>query len=363
MRKAFVPRHAASAGILLAGLLSTGCQQAAAPSTPQVTKTPAPTKATTSDAQDAIDASTSAVLQGDSGAALGALRAVPAARFAPEDAGYRACMLERFGGAQPPASTASVQDEWVNRVLAVYQRYWWQALAVPGKRALLDSALARKVRTLLGADAPAGDMEALETALTAELRRRGFHAQLGRTPPLHELMLWRTQATKRYRVELPEGPQSVDVDLMDDFVSRGWSSYARCERGSAGGWATADKLYAVVPSYAKDGGLGSEMFRVVFLGHEAQHFADQNRWPEMPSWELEYRAKLVELAQAQTVSARRLRSFITAQGDDLDSPHTYANKRVVAALTARLGRAPDQVPITALQAAARAELLADTARR
>ncbi|MFZ5662746.1 MAG: hypothetical protein ACOY9B_08575, partial [Pseudomonadota bacterium] len=41
----------------------------------------------------------------------------------------------------------------------------------------------------------------------------------------------------------------------------------------------------------------------------------------------------------------------------------YANKRVVAALAARLGRPPQQVGIGALQQAARAELLADSARR
>jgi hypothetical protein len=164
-----------------------------------------------------------------------------------------------------------------------------------------------------------------------------------------------------FDVQLPEGPYTVRVELLDDFVSRGWMAYGRCERGSAGGWATDKALYAVVPRYSQ--GLDSEEFRVVFLGHETQHFADQNAYPGIKPWELEYRAKLVELAQGREVSAKRLDYMVTAQSDDTNSPHTYANKRVVADLTARLGAAPDKVSIDRLQQAARDQLVEDTRRR
>ena len=348
-----------AAVLVLACALCAACTD----STPVPPATPA-AHATSAAAQDAIDASTSAILKGDSAAAMDALRSVPAAEFAAADADYRRCMLKRFDRSQPPAANTVPDDPFAARVLAAYQRYWWQALATPARRAALDARLEGDLRALLGGRAAAAqDIDAVENVLDEELQKRDYHAQLGRTPPLRELMLWRQQRTQRFEVVLPEGPQSVHVDLLDDFVSRGWSSWARCGRGSAGGWATDEKLYAIVPAYDDDGGLDSETFRVVFLGHEAQHFADQNRYPDMPSWELEYRAKLVELAQAEQVSAKRLRSFITAQGDDPDSPHTYANRRVVVALARRLGRAPDQVSVPELQAAARDELLADSARR
>ena len=55
--------------------------------------------------------------------------------------------------------------------------------------------------------------------------------------------------------------------------------------------------------------------------------------------------------------------MITAQGDSRGSPHTYANTRVVADLTARLGSSPDRVDIDTLQAAAREQLREDTQRR
>jgi hypothetical protein len=315
-------------------------------------------------AQDAIAASTSAILQGDAGKALAALEPVPEAEFSAMDAGYRACMFARLQRTSPPQLVDRIDDAFSEEVLRLYRDYWWHALQAPAQRMALEQRLHGQLQALLGSAAEsAADFDALEPLLTADLERRGFHAQLGRTPPLRELMLWRRQDSRSYDVRLPEGPHTVQVDLLDDFVTRGWSAYGRCERGSSGGWATAEKLYAIVPAYDKDGGLASEAFRVVFLGHETQHFADQNRYPGMTSWELEYRAKLVELAQAETVSGKRLRGFMTAQSDNIDSPHTYANKRLVAALTARLGRAPDTVLVPELQAAARAELLADSARR
>ena len=346
-------RHTPAAVVLSALLSCAPAAHAAAP------------RASTPAAEDAIDAATSAILRGTADEAVAALSRVPASAFSPKDAVFRACTFARFERAAPPRLLDDSGDPFVSEVLRLYRDYWWHALKAPAQRQAHGERLLASLRALIGpAAGPAGDFDTLEPILDAELLRRGFHAQTGRTQPLRELMLWRRQDSRRYHVQLPEGPYDVQVELLDDFVSRGWSAYGRCERGSAGGWATDKALYAVVPAYDKDGGLGSEAFRVVFLGHETQHFADQNRYPGIASWELEYRAKLVELAQARQVSAKRLRGFITAQGDDEDSPHTYANKRVVAALAARLGgRSPDRVSVEQLQAAATAELLADSARR
>ncbi|HEY0502857.1 MAG TPA: hypothetical protein VGD42_05100, partial [Lysobacter sp.] len=284
------------------------------------------------------------------------------AEFQGKDTDYRACMLDRYHAKRPVLTTTTVDGAFVRDVLGDYQDYWWHAMKAPARRADLEATLLATLRKRIGADAAgAKDMDALEPILQGQLLAHGYRAQLGRTMPLRELMMWRRQETRPYKVELPEGPYTVKVELLDDWVSRGWTSYGRCERGSAGGWATAEALYAVVPSYTE--GLDSEAFRVVFLGHETQHFADQNAFPGLASWELEYRAKLVELAQAREVSAKRLGSMISAQSDDIDSPHTYANKRVVADLAARLGESPDKVGIDRLQQAAREQLIEDTRRR
>lgn len=340
------PRRIAPLAFALAATLSSA--HAAAPES-----TPAATAA--------IAESTNAILQGDSVRAVAALRASPADGFAEKDAVYRACMLARHGDA-PVFATDAIDDAFVRQILHDYQDYWWHAMKAPQQRAPLEAKLLGTLRKRIGADAAgAKDMDALEPILQGQLLARGYRAQLGRTMPLRELMMWRKQETRPWKVELPEGPYTVKVELLDDWASRGWTSYGRCERGSAGGWATAQALYAVVPSYTE--GLDSEAFRVVFLGHETQHFADQNAFPGLASWELEYRAKLVELAQAREVSAKRLGGMITSQGDSPDSPHTYANKHVIADLTRRLGASPDQVSIERLQQAAHDQLVEDTARR
>ncbi|HZH44859.1 MAG TPA: hypothetical protein VEY50_12330 [Lysobacter sp.] len=343
--------HTAVPLAILLGLLA---------SLPAPARSPAPSS--TPAARAAIDASTSSILQGDARAALDALDVVPASEFAGVDLDYRRCLFGRFDRSAPPVLSGHVTDPLARDVLHAYQAYWWYALNAPATRAHWEAWLLQRLKAQLGPRAAdAGSLDALEPVLIAALRDRGYHALLGVTPPLRELMLWREQETRTFDVVLPEGVQRVEVDLLDGFAARGWSAYGRCERGSNGGWATAEKLFAVRSVYP--GGLDGEAFRVVFLAHEAQHLADKRRYPGIASWELEFRAKLTELALAETVSEKRLRYITTAQSENPESPHTYANKRVVAALTARLGRAPEQVSRAELQQAARSELAADTARR
>ncbi|QSX78680.1 hypothetical protein [Agrilutibacter solisilvae] len=320
-------------------------------------------KESSPEARQAISQSTGAVLRGDSRNALAVLRAVPVEAFDDTDAAYRACMIERFDRSSPPPPSAAIEDPFVRDVLAAYQQYWWRALAAPAGRTALEADLFERLRTLLGEHGrTAKDFDALEAPLQAQLQAHGYHALLGLTAPLRELMLWRTQTTRQYPVALPEGVQSVNAQLLDDFASLGWSAYGRCERGSNGGWATQEAVFAVVPSYKE--GLDSEAFRVVFLAHEAQHFADKRRFGSLENWELEYRAKLVELVYAgEALGRKRLQGFITAQGDDPGAPHPYANARLVRELTSRLGMAPDQAPLARLQAAARDALLDDSKAR
>jgi len=310
-------------------------------------------------AEAAIAESVSDILQGDSRRAVAALASVPQDDFAGYDAQYRACMMGRFDRSTPPYLTSAITDPLVRDVLQLYRDYWWHALEAPQSRDAFASLLLSRLNRLVGTNAK--DFDSLEPRLNDVLEHHGYHALLGLSPPLQELMLWTRQEERTDNVNLPEGTFRVQVELLNDFDSLGWSAYGRCERGSNGGWATGDRLYAVVPYYRN--GLAGEQFRVVFLAHETQHFADRHRFPEMAAWEFEYRAKLVELIQADEVSATRLRGFISAQGDDPHASHPYANRQLIRDLRARLGEEPDRVPRGALKAAARALLEADTARR
>lgn len=348
-------RYASPAlGMMMALLCPSAASAAAASSTPA--------------ARQAIDASTSAALQGDARRTLEAVGAVPAEQFVGVDADYRACLFGRFERSGPPYLAGAVEDPFARELLTIYQDYWWHALSAPASRDSLDAALLVRLRGLTGAPA-SEDWDAVEKRLTDRLRERGYYALAGRTPPLRELMIWRKQTSKSYPVALPDGQYQVDVELLDDFVSRGWSYYARCGRGSAGGWAADDRIYAVVPWL--DGNLDSDRFRASLLGHETQHFSDLKRFPKLEPWELEYRAKFTETWMARSTLAELLARFAASQSDDKESPHTYANKRVLAALRAQLEARGitavkadlSDAPADAVRAAAHEVLLADSKRR
>src|SRR5690606_34392437 len=163
------------------------------------------------------------------------------------------------------------------------------------------------------------DWQVLEDALAAELRRRGYYSQLGVISPLRELLIWRTQASMLHQVELPEGSYPVRLEVLNDFVLNGWNAYARCGRGASIGWATRDRLYAVGPSFTS--GTNNDVFRASLLGHETQHFIDLTRFPNLKSWELEYRAKLTELWASGDIRPWLLDQFHRYQGDDEHVPH------------------------------------------
>jgi hypothetical protein len=189
---------------------------------------------------------------------------------------------------------------------------------------------------------------------------------LGRTPPLRELMLWRKTTIDDRTVPLPDGPEVVRVNLLDDFLLRGWAYYVTCGQRSAGGWATDDGLFAVVPAYRS---ITDETFNVRFVAHEGQHFADKRVFKTLESWELEYRGKLAEFALADEAQGSTRQLICENREDSKDSPHGYANAQVVRVVSARLGGDPETfchaaaLPGQPLRDAAKALLLEDTAQR
>ena len=207
-------------------------------------------------------------------------------------------------------------------------------------------------------------MDALEPVLAKHLEAAGWHSLEGRTGLLRELMIWGKQDEKLVPVVLPEGQYQAKVFYLNDFKSFGWSHYATCGRAATGGWATQAGLFAVVPRYES---LENEEFQVTFLGHETQHFSDNARFKDLKPWELEYRAKLVELSEANVTRARVLTRFVDDQGDDPASPHSYADRSILNEMVRRLQlKGPDElftVDLTRLQSAARETLIEDSRRR
>lgn len=256
---------------------------------------------------------------------------------------------------------------WVAALTKNYVEYWQRALTKPDERDDAEQGLRGAAGKLLGH--PITNDKAFDSAedeITTEAEKRGFHVLLGRTAPLRELMLWRKTTIEHRQVNLPETQQSVTVNFLDDFVLRGWGYYATCGRRSAGGWATEHGLFAVVPAYKS---LQDETFSVRFLAHESQHFADKRAFKNLESWELEYRAKLAELALADASQASTAELICENRSASKDSPHGYANSRVVGDVTKLSGLQPHDLCEEKtligppLRDAAKQVLLADTQKR
>jgi hypothetical protein len=123
---------------------------------------------------------------------------------------------------------------------------------------------------------------------------------------------------------------------MKGIITRGWLSYLSLNKIGTGGWVTLTGTNYFAKSY----NTFSQDFKISLLKHEAQHFYDQQHYPEMESADLEYRAKLVELSYLVKPHIL-LFSFFGAMGDSSDNdrktnPHGNANRRIVQAKSQRL---------------------------
>ena len=104
---------------------------------------------------------------------------------------------------------------------------------------------------------------------------------------------------------------------MDDFLTLGWKDYATLGMTSSGGWAAKESIYCLTWAWNHD----SENFRVSVLKHEGRHVADFKRYPMLDALDLEYRAKLTELAFADTTLISLLNNFTSNAASNPASPH------------------------------------------
>lgn len=319
---------------------------------------PAMARQTPADDRARLGPALGAVLQADGRTARQSLQALSG--LSEETERTRLCILDRLDpdGALPaPAADAGFTE----KALHEYRLYWREAVNAPETRMEVLKRLGQRLAVVMGQ--PDMDRTLIERTVQERIRAEGRHALAGQTGLLRELMVWSGQEERDFDVELPEGRHATRVFLLTDFQNGGWSSWLTCGATGTGGWAKPEGLYAVAETYD----LAGENFRVSLLGHETQHFSDYETWPGLPGRELEFRAKLTELSLAETTLKSLLAAFARNQSDNEADAHSHANKRVLAALRARLGLPADgdlaAVPGETLREAARQELFADSARR
>ena len=245
---------------------------------------------------------------------------------------------------EPVSELPGITDEFVRKVIRRYEDYWRSAFLEPAKLAEHEAALENDIATLLsGNNITVEDSDALET-LSTWLNNNGYGHRGGRTTPLLDFMLWKDARTVDYEVELTDAVQPVTVHFLRDFQVRGWSYFGTFGRSSTGGWADTDALYCIEDAYD----LESENFTNSYLRHEARHFADYALFPELGVPDLEYRAKLTELAFGSN-QGMRLQHFARQGALSPGAPHAIANWNVADAIENSLDMTDSEIAALARQ--------------
>jgi len=227
--------------------------------------------------------------------------------------------------------TTSTVDELIN----IYKDYWRKSLLDTASN--YDLALGKNVIAYLVEHYPPARI-ILTTAnrdtigtylrrfLTEWLRTQDLYTTgFGRTGKLLDLLIWRTQKDTVYRFQLPGEEIYAPVVMMDSFITLGWEEYATLGRHYPGGWTTKESLFCVTKAYD----LSSEEFLISYLAHEGRHFADYKLFPNLKSSDLEYRAKLTELALAKGTLQETISFFINNSNSQSNNAHSKANYSVI----------------------------------
>ena len=266
----------------------------------------------------------------------------------------------RFVDRNDGLDLSSIDSPTVNTIAVLFQTYWRDALMQVAPLDELEADLKSELDRILtehGFDSALDDEDALLENVEALIRREGYFALSGRTPPLLELMIWTKNGVATESVELTDATYEVEVNYLDGFVSYGWSNFATFGMTSTGGWTKKDGLYCLCGHYD----LESERFKLSFLKHETRHFADFQIYPELQASDLEYRGKLTELAFSETEMYGLLTHFFNSANRIENAPHPLANWYVIDGLSKSLldgewpedANAWESIPKESLRTAAR----------
>lgn len=233
-------------------------------------------------------------------------------------AALRESYTERFVQQRSNAASGPVGE-----IISAYRAYWREALLDAQGHAEYERELDQRLASVLNQEVSQTVSPA--ESLGAALEKQNLLYFESTDPPLSDLLIWNSQQSRNYSVQLTDQRLDLTVHFLDDFLLQGWKEFASLGLTSTTGWVENGDLYCVAWAYDTN----SENFEVSYLKHEARHLLDLERYPQMDSVELEYRAKLTELAFAHRTAHRILQDFSEKAAQNPASPHAMANWRVI----------------------------------
>lgn len=271
------------------------------------------------------------VLQGDVAKVLAVLDTLPNERLSLEEKKIKEKYFHRFKY-QDQVMDYNTDDVMLQNILKIYQTYWEQALLGKENDEKYESELKKNIASFLKKNNYTYQQDSVKDTLSTQdiednstrhlknfLSEKGYYSATGKTAGLFDLFVWSTEVPIEYTVDLPETEVNTTIIFLEDVVTMGWEEYASFGKVYPGGWATKEELYAVGKAYDTT----TENFKVSYLKHESQHFADYKKYPHLSGADLEYRAKLTELIYAEETLYKLIRSFIRNASSEGRNPHAF----------------------------------------
>lgn len=146
-----------------------------------------------------------------------------------------------------------------------------------------------------------------------------------------DIIIWRSQEQKVYPVKTPYDSRDISVLFYKDVILENRQSFISFGDKKTGGWPNnVENVIYCGESYNPE----TEKFKYSFLTHEANHFFDNEKYPNLSAADLEYRSKLTELVYLQKDMYRILRQFLNgASNQHRNHGHAYANFQVIKDLS------------------------------
>ncbi len=252
------------------------------------------------------------------------INSIPEEELTPSLARLKKKIYNRFV-CENPRHYIKTNIQFVRNVINVYRVYLREIAYLKINKDIAESNFIVEISKIMafeGIDISLlEDKEAIRKKIIEVFNHKGFNCEIGYTVPYIGLYIWKRTEKKNYEIELPSGQTDYNVLFMYDFLENSWLSYFTFGKYGVGGWAEEEGMYCNYKRSEKS--IDSNAFYDNFLVHEAQHISDYKEFPEIEGFELEYRAKLVELILGSKPLIK-YKLFITQIDDNPENPHGYA---------------------------------------
>lgn len=248
-----------------------------------------------------------------------------------EEEEFKTHFLKRFGG---EIDSTEIKDERMKELVSHFRDYWHKSLLNKGQqyeRELMGKVIPHLMQNYPKARETKIGPDNIGTILSEYIHSEGLYTRdrVSKLDPYVDLVIWGAQKDSIYTVVLDGNEFDVKVVRLDDFVTKGWTEYATLGSHFSGGWTQDDGIYYVDDSYD----IHSEEFKVSLIAHEARHFLDHQKYPDMSNAEMEYRGKLTELSMAKETMYNLISFFILNAVEKSEVAHSVANYKVIHKLS------------------------------